>query len=132
MPGVRPRLLDTGSRVSSVPSSATEHAALLPSLSAVAAGVVVVVDVVEVDAEPAGRRCAVVRLVPVPGSGPGPRVSREHQHFTEKRGLLTFSQDRDLSAVWIFIPSLFVYYYHYHAALAVFTSTSEHLDRICS
>ena len=131
MPGVRPGLLDTGSRVSSVTRGTTEHAALLPSLSAVA-GVVVVVDVVEVDAESAGRCCAVVRLVPVSGSGPGPRVSREHQHFTEKRGLLTFSQDRDLSAVWIFIPSLFVYYYHYHAALAVFTSTSEHLDRICS
>ena len=130
MPGVRPGLLDTGSRVSSVTRGTTEHATLLPGLSV--AVVVVVVDVVEVDAESAGRCCAVVRLVPVSGSGPGPRVSREHQHFTEKRGLLTFSQDRDLSAVWIFIPSLFVYYYHYHAALAVFTSTSEHLDRICS
>ena len=87
---MRPRLLDTGSRVSSVPCGATEHASLLASLPAVA-GVVVVVDVVEVDAEPAGRRCAVVRLVPVSGSGPGPRVSREHQHFT-KRGFSTFSR----------------------------------------
>ena len=87
---MRPGLLDTGSRVSSVPRGATEHAALLPSLPAVA-GVVVVVDVVEVDAEPAGRGCAVVRLVPVSGPGPGPRVSREHQHFTE-RGFTTFSR----------------------------------------
>ena len=53
VPGVRPGLLDTGSRVSSVTRGTTEHAALLPSLSAVA-GVVVVVDVVEVDAESAG------------------------------------------------------------------------------
>ena len=87
---MRPGLLDTRSGVSSVPRGATEHAALLPSLPAVA-GVVVVVDVVEVDAEPAGRRCAVVRLVPVSGPGPGPRVSREHQHFTE-RGFTTFSR----------------------------------------
>ena len=124
VPGVRPGLLHARPRVPLVPRGAAEHAALLPPAPlcrSFSAGVVVVVDVVEVDAESAGRRRAVVRLVS--GSGPSGRVSREHQHyFTEASQLL--HEDRDLSA------SVDFYSFTIRVLLslsrsAVFTCTSE-------
>ena len=89
VPGVRPGLLHTRPRVPLVPWCSTEHAALLPPTPLLAA-VVVVVDVVEVDAESAGRCCTVVRLIS--GSGPSRRVSREHQHYFSLWGLTIFTR----------------------------------------
>ena len=119
---MRPGLLHTRPRVPLVPRGATEHAAGRLPRGLPAVVVVVVVDVVEVDAEPARRRRTVVRLVPVPGSGPSPRVSREHQHFTEASQLL--HEDRDLSAVMNFY-SFTIRVLLSLSRSAVFTCTSE-------